>query len=317
METTEAPFSLVVIDDEEVIRRGIVQFVDWKSLGFKIRASFEDGESALDYLKSTQVDAVLTDIRMLDVSGLDLAEYLARERPATKVVIMSGYRDFDYAVKALRCDVFEYLLKPVELDTLRETFEKLHAAICGDKLLSKVKEALPLDEEGFLQALLKEKPQNDAQFRALVERFHGAGEASAAVNDAAGTASSALASAAASKACADNADGELTGYAEVIVRKAEAFMADQFRRDLSLEEVANHVYLSPVYFSRFFKEKTGTNFIDRLTELRMKAAVELLDQHRYQIQEVGERVGYRNAKYFTRVFKQVLGVTPTEYGRRS
>jgi two-component system response regulator YesN len=312
METTEAPFSLVVIDDEEVIRRGIVQFVDWKSLGFKIRASFEDGESALAYLKGTQVDAVLTDIRMLEVSGLDLAEYLARESPATKVVIMSGYRDFDYAVKALRCDVFEYLLKPVELDTLRETFEKLHAAICSDKLLSKVKEALPLDEEGFLQALLKEKPQDDAQFKALVARFHGAEEARA------GASMSAAASAPA--ACADNADsaeGELTGYAEVIVRKAEAFMAEQFHRDLSLEEVANHVYLSPVYFSRFFKEKTGTNFIDRLTELRMKAAVELLDQHRYQIQEIGEMVGYRNAKYFTRVFKQLLGTTPTDYARRS
>jgi YesN/AraC family two-component response regulator len=301
METTEAPFSLVVIDDEEVIRRGIVQFVDWKSLGFKIRASFEDGESALAYLKGTQVDAVLTDIRMLEVSGLDLAEYLARESPATKIVIMSGYRDFDYAVKALRCDVFEYLLKPVELDTLRETFEKLRTAICSDKLLSKVKEALPVDEEGFLQALLKEKPQNDAQFRALVARFHSAEKASAA----------------APAACADSAEGELTGYAEVIVRKAEFFMAEQFHRDLSLEEVANHVYLSPVYFSRFFKEKTGTNFIDRLTELRIKAAVELLDQHRYQIQEIGEMVGYRNAKYFTRVFKQLLGTTPTDYARRS
>lgn len=279
-------FTLIIIDDEDVVRRGLAQYVDWRNLGFKVKASFEDGESALAFLKTTKVDVVLTDIRLMELSGLDLAEFIAAEHPSTKVVIMSGHKDFDYAVRALRCDVFEYFLKPVELDTLKKTFSKLSSVLVEDRKLRQVREAIP-NEEQFLQALIAARPQCQESFETLIARIQETDNNAAAID-----------------------------YADLIVKKAKVYLEENYARDISLEQIAQHVFLSPSYFSRFYKERTGKNFTEALAEIRVRASLELLDRHECSIAETGARVGYPNAKYFTRVFKHLVGITPSEYIRR-
>lgn len=100
-----------------------------------------------------------------------------------------------------------------------------------------------------------------------------------------------------------------------IIEKANRYLEQNFGREISLEEVAREVNLSPYYFSRFYKEETGTNFSDRLTEIRMEKAKELLKKEEYSIKDVCYMTGYMEPNYFSKIFKKVTGVTPTEYKR--
>jgi two-component system, response regulator YesN len=101
--------------------------------------------------------------------------------------------------------------------------------------------------------------------------------------------------------------------ANTIIEKANRYMEQNFTREISLEEVAREVNLSPYYFSRFYKEEAGINFSDRLTEIRMDKAKELLRKDEYSIKDVCYMTGYMEPNYFSKIFKKVTGVTPTEY----
>lgn len=96
----------------------------------------------------------------------------------------------------------------------------------------------------------------------------------------------------------------------VLIERACRFIEANFHRDLTLEEVAQQVYLSPCYFSRLFKQVKGQNFIDYLTRVRLEAAKELLLNTELPVAAIAERVGYHDARYFGQVFKKQEGYTP-------
>lgn len=98
-----------------------------------------------------------------------------------------------------------------------------------------------------------------------------------------------------------------------LVKKAVAFLSENYDKDISLQEIANTISLSPHYFSRLFKSITGLNFVDYLTEIRIAQAKQLLRQTSMMISEVSEKVGYRDASYFSRVFVKTVGTSPREY----
>lgn len=91
------------------------------------------------------------------------------------------------------------------------------------------------------------------------------------------------------------------------------YVQKNYRRDLSLEEVAEYVNLSSGYLSNYFKEKVGMNFVDYLTKLRIEKAKELLMHTNEKIYKIAEDVGYQNSQYFVTIFKKKTGVTPAEY----
>ncbi|OAT86677.1 response regulator [Desulfotomaculum copahuensis] len=101
-----------------------------------------------------------------------------------------------------------------------------------------------------------------------------------------------------------------------LIRRAVKFIDENMHRDLSLEEVARQVDLSPCYFSRLFKKAQGENFLDYLTRLRLKAARELLLTTGLPVTEIAARVGYRDYRYFGQVFKKLEGCTPTIFRGR-
>ncbi|NOU98172.1 response regulator [Paenibacillus sp. LMG 31456] len=98
-----------------------------------------------------------------------------------------------------------------------------------------------------------------------------------------------------------------------IIQKAVTFMEQHYHRDISLQEVADAVYLTPNYFANLFKERTGETMLNFLSDIRISKAKELLKQPDIKIYEVAERVGYTDAKYFGQVFKKIVGLTPVEY----
>ncbi|MBO5069192.1 MAG: response regulator [Roseburia sp.] len=118
-------YRLIIADDEALIRAGLFYRNNWKEMGFEVVAMLEDGTDVLKILEEQRVDVLLTDICMYQVSGLELANIIQEKYPWMKVVLLSGYREFEYAREAIRCGVYEYLLKPIDYDKLRQIFEKI------------------------------------------------------------------------------------------------------------------------------------------------------------------------------------------------
>ena len=82
-------YQLIIVDDEERARRSLSKYLDWHALGFHVTATLEDGSDAIAYLQKHPVDAVLTDIQMFEVSGLELAWWIQAYCRETRVVILS------------------------------------------------------------------------------------------------------------------------------------------------------------------------------------------------------------------------------------
>ncbi len=106
-------------------------------------------------------------------------------------------------------------------------------------------------------------------------------------------------------------------YSKNDIDLAIQFIKENINKDLTLQEVADHVYLNYSYFSHLFKERTGSNFVDCLKKLRIDKAKELLRIRSYKIKDVAEEVGFNNPKYFTKVFRNVTGISPMEYRNAS
>lgn len=100
---------------------------------------------------------------------------------------------------------------------------------------------------------------------------------------------------------------------ESTVSRACKFIQENFRRELSLDDVSKEVNVSPYYFSKLFKEEVGENFIEYLTALRINNAKELLKRPPLSIREAGLQSGYADPNYFSRIFKKQTGMTPREY----
>lgn len=98
-----------------------------------------------------------------------------------------------------------------------------------------------------------------------------------------------------------------------VVEKAKEYIGNRYNKDVSLDDVSREVNISPYYFSKIFKEETGVNFIEYLTNIRIEKAKELLQDTEYSMKEICSMVGYSDPNYFSRSFKKNVGVTPTEY----
>ena len=91
------------------------------------------------------------------------------------------------------------------------------------------------------------------------------------------------------------------------------YIDENYNRDIRLEDVADYVYLNANYISELFKKETGINFSKYLVQKRIETAKTFLLDTRYRINEVAAQVGYTDTKYFSRLFKEYVGVTPAQY----
>ncbi len=98
-----------------------------------------------------------------------------------------------------------------------------------------------------------------------------------------------------------------------VIDRAKEYILANYQNDISLDDVSREIDISPYYFSKVFKEATGENFIDYLTGLRIDKAKDLLENTDMSMKEICGEVGYSNPNYFSRIFKKVVGLSPTEY----
>ncbi|MGO4269901.1 response regulator [Paenibacillus sp. TAF58] len=144
----------VIIDDETWIREGLSEHINWEFLGIELVHVFQDGLEAVTYIEDHPVDILLSDIRMPNMTGLELVARLRelenenRVMSNIKVIFLSGYGDFKYAQEALRLGAVDYLLKPSDVEEIEEALKKAKQ-LCE-------KEAIHTDKQPVGQKVLEE-----------------------------------------------------------------------------------------------------------------------------------------------------------------
>ena len=117
-------YKVLLIDDENVILEGLTKIINWKALNCKIVGTAEDGKEGLKKIEDLKPDIVLTDIRMPKISGLEMISLMKDLQPDCQIIILTGFRDFDYAQEAIRLGVLRFLLKPSKKQEIVEAVEQ-------------------------------------------------------------------------------------------------------------------------------------------------------------------------------------------------
>lgn len=158
-------YKILFVDDEEIVRKSIINKVNWLELGFEIVGDAENGEQALLKLENLDVDILLTDIKMPFMDGITLSHKVKAIRNSIEIVLFSGFNEFEYAKEAINIGVSEYILKPVDIEELSEILKKLKLKLDKkledkkdvDKLRSKYNDSLPILREHYLHQLVNGK----------------------------------------------------------------------------------------------------------------------------------------------------------------
>lgn len=240
-------YPFIFIDDENLMREFFQEAVCFEDYGFELAAVFSCAEDALEWLKKhPETKAVITDIRMGELSGLDFCDKVREYGSDILLVIMSGYQEFEYARRALRSNVFDYLLKPTMFEDIDMLFKRMRCQLDS-------REKAPAPEETA-----------DYQYESMIEKIKG-------------------------------------------------YIEDNYALDITLNMVAKYVAMNPSYLSRFFKQHTGSNFLDYVSAVRVKKAIAYLADPSIKVIDVGALVGYKTPQHFLKIFKQYTGCTPSEY----
>jgi two-component system response regulator YesN len=123
---------IAIVDDEMKIRMGLAKMIEQANLNYKISGCYSNGEEALREIKLIGVDVLITDIRMPVMDGLQLTKEIRDWNPTVRCIILSGFRDFDFARTAMRMGVEDYLMKPVNREELYRLLEKLKKNLQGE-----------------------------------------------------------------------------------------------------------------------------------------------------------------------------------------
>ncbi len=166
-------FKVLLVDDEPFIIQGLSMLIDWKKEGFDIVATASNGEEALEYIKSEAPDIVFADIKMPNMTGIELLKKVYEEKiSSAKFVILTGFDDFDYARSALKYKALDYLLKPIGKEELLNVLKKASAEL-NVGMKAKENEVVRQREEYSRRIISVLRGKADSETVAFVKKYLG------------------------------------------------------------------------------------------------------------------------------------------------
>lgn len=170
-------YSVLLVDDEEDVVEAIIQKIDWEGMGYSLLGYAKNGLEALEIAEEKQVDVVLTDIKMPYMDGLTLSHKLKELYPSVKIIIFSGFDEFEYAKEAIRLEAEEYMLKPVDSVELSRIFKKVHERLDEEfdekqninRLKNYYMESLPILQESFYTSLIEGNVRQEDMERTMLD----------------------------------------------------------------------------------------------------------------------------------------------------
>lgn len=337
--------NVLLVDDEAMIRRGLRHLIPWRDLGFSIAGASGDGKDAVGFLEKGTIDIVLTDLKMPVMMGTSLAELIRREFQAVKVIVLTGYDDFNLIQKCLKEGVSDYLLKPVKRDLLIEALIKVRDEILTrrypypfkleEELMELIENGSQCELKDMAMRILNDLEQikaplniaeriirniiinidkhlsqkgftlNDSVKNRLVEMEAFSGFS--AMNEAEKAFSSFLI----------EIQKNVLFFSGDIILQIKHYIVNNLEKNLSLKMVAGEFLLNPSYLSHIFKVKTDRNYMDYVTELRIDRAKTILISTTCSIEDTSRLAGYNDCRYFSRIFKRCTGMTPSQYAEKN
>ena len=170
-------YRIILVDDEEEVRKSMIKKLDWEAAGFQVVGDAENGQEALEMIEQLEPDVLMTDIRMPYMDGLELVRRIRQKYPSMKVLIFSGFDDFEYAQQAITLNVTEYILKPVNVEELTEILSRVKIKLDQeieerrnvDRLRERYQHSLPILREVFLNDLVRGNVQEGQEEARLKE----------------------------------------------------------------------------------------------------------------------------------------------------
>lgn len=127
-------YKVLIIDDESIIRKGIKNIINWKQLDCEVCADACDGIDGIELIKTHLPEIIITDIRMPGLDGISMIKQVKDIVPNSKIIILTGYRDFDYVHEAIKCGAYDFLLKPTKIEELTSVLAKAVNEISEQKI---------------------------------------------------------------------------------------------------------------------------------------------------------------------------------------
>ncbi|HBP38722.1 MAG TPA: hypothetical protein DD640_08280 [Clostridiales bacterium] len=330
-------YKMIIVDDEHFILDQLTNLVDWKSLGFELSGSFTEVGAAEAFIRSYSVDVLLTDIRVDQDFGFTLAKKALETNKNIKIILISAYAEFDYAREAISINAFDYLLKPVTVETVENCFKKLYdylnqkqADLIGadeavPQIVNRLHDGDPYTANRLLELIVEYRHMDTDSLKTFVQsiltRVYSASGASASdpkLTDLRGEIEHCGTVAEMMHAMSRfmysfTTEISKQDYGMFAIEKAKEFINGHISDDLSLEIVAEHVALNPDYFSRAFKQRTGEKFIDYLCRVRIQKAIGLLADPAVKIGMLPQMVGYHSRGRFYSMFFKATGYSPADF----
>ncbi|MDS0524241.1 response regulator [Clostridium sp. SHJSY1] len=162
-------YKLLLVDDEDEVREGIVKKIEWEKYGFELIGEARNGREALEIAEKDMPDIVITDIKMPFMDGITLSQELRKSIPTVRIVILTGFDEFEYAQKAVNLKVTEYVLKPISSEDLINILLKLKTQLDDeiakkediDLLKTHYIKSLPILKEKFFSSLISSRLKKD------------------------------------------------------------------------------------------------------------------------------------------------------------
>lgn len=274
---------ILIADDEEMIRKGIRAIIERAGRTWNIVAEARDGIEVMEIIRHEIVDALIVDIRMPGMDGIEVAHEVKKCFPNIIIIIISGYAEFSFSQKLFGTNTIGYILKPTKPNELIGLLDK------AEKMLIMASRKREKEKE-----LIEEN--NNLRVKLGVNK---AGIGDDYMDD-------------------SNLDDEIetnsTKEQKKIIKLAIQFIDSNFNLDISLKDISQKFYLNSNYFCTLFKQQTGYNFTDYIEKKRIDKAKEIIiGRMDLKLYEIARMVGYFDSKYFSQVFKKSVGVTPAEY----
>jgi two-component system, response regulator YesN len=244
-------YKVIVADDEKLFLNNIVRNIQAVNLGFEVAGTAQDGKEALGLIEKLSPDVLVTDIKMPVMDGLELVKTVAFKYPDIVKIVISGYDDFKYAQHSLIYEVKDYLLKPLRLEDVAETFRRVKIYLDAQNSILRQNILQPEDNHTFtteeisrmLKLYIKENYTQDINFDSIAKNFHFNSSYLCKIF---------------TKYTGENPSKYLI---ELRINKAKQLLLQN--KELLVREIGEMVgYPNQFYFSRIFKVFTGKSPAD-------------------------------------------------------
>lgn len=127
-------FTIILADDEQQILYGMKNGIDWESLGFSVVGTAQNGKEALELIEEYHPDLLISDIKMPFMDGLELSKTIHENYINTKIILFSGWDDFEYARTAISYGVSQYIMKPIDYNEMQKLLTTMHGVTIESEL---------------------------------------------------------------------------------------------------------------------------------------------------------------------------------------